>query len=161
MHKRLKGGIMSDKSKLVELSVVELIAAASGRVVTGIDPVGNEDKVSNTLKSMNGYEYDSEKSLADNIYAAFPQYKLKEVTEEFSALMQKWINDGDNLTCIDNSKNAEAMAAIAGIPKTLHVKVKKEDEKAQEVAKKVEPKFTYKESSYASISDWKHRDFFK
>ena len=154
---------MVDKTKLVEISAVELIAAASGRIVTRIDPIDNEDKVRNTLKAMPGYEYYSEKSLADNIYAAFPQYKLKEVVEDFSATMQKWLDDGDDLSVINTAKNAECMAAIAGIPKTLHVKVKKEDEKAKEnvVANesqtKSEATFTYKESSYSSISDWKHR----
>lgn len=152
---------MVNKAQIVELSAVELIAAASGRIVTGINPIENHDKVSNILKTMQGYEYDKEKLLTENIYAAFPQYKLKEATDEFSALMQKWIDRGDDLSFIDNSMNAKIIASSLNIPQTLHVKVNKEEVKAKESVEtkdekqaKSEAKYT---STYSSISDWKHR----
>ena len=60
---------MAEKSKMVELSSIELIGAASGRTITGIHPIDNHDKVSNILRHMTNYEYDNEKSLAENVYA--------------------------------------------------------------------------------------------
>jgi len=149
---------MAAKSKMVELTSIELIGAASGRIITGIHPIDNHDKVANVLRHMTSYEYDNEKTLAENIYKAFPQYKIKEAADKFSSIMQEWIDRGDDLTLINNAITAGFVATDYGIPQTLHIKVKQE-EKAKTKAK-ANASFNYKSTQredLPSVSDWKHR----
>ncbi|MCQ2735249.1 MAG: hypothetical protein MJ212_04815 [Alphaproteobacteria bacterium] len=78
------------KIKNEEFKIEEIISATSGRTVRGVDYVDNYDKIANALINSSDYKYDDKKSLSENIYEAFAQYKLKEVTEKFRALMESW-----------------------------------------------------------------------
>lgn len=153
---------MAEKSKMVELSSIELIGAASGRTITGIHPIDNHDKVSNILRHMTNYEYDNEKSLAENVYAAFPQYKIKEATDKFSSIMKEWIDRGDDLTFINNAITAGFVAAEYDIPQTLHIKVKQEEKAKAETKAHIseQPKEVKSapREDLPSVSDWKHRN---
>lgn len=118
-----------------KFKIEEIISATSERTIRGVDFVENYGKIAYSLINSSDYKYDDEKSLAENIYAAFPQYKLREVTEKFKALMKSWENQGT--TFINNAMNAKIMAMNAGIPQELTVKVR---EKEKEVNSKTENK---------------------
>ena len=120
------------KIKNEEFKIEEIISATSGRTVRGVDYVDNYDKIANALRNSSDYKYDDKKSLVENIYEAFPQYKLKEVTEKFSALMESW--KGQDTTFINNAMNAKVMAINAGIPQVLTIKVKEKEVKKQKAA---------------------------
>lgn len=109
-----------------KFKIEEIISATSGIVINGVDYIDNYDKISRALTEAN--MYDDYKSLPENIYDAFPEYKLKEATEEFRALIKSWKERGDNLTFIDISMNAKGMAADAGIPQELTI----EEDKAKQ-----------------------------
>ena len=105
-----------------KFKIEEIIGAASQRVVTGIDSRENHTKVAHALKNSSNYKYDEQKSLTENIYAAFPEYKLKELVEEFSTLMDSWKEQ--NLSHFDNSINIRGLAVHYRVPLELRLKVK-------------------------------------
>lgn len=116
------------KTKVEKFKIEEIISATSGCVVRNVDLIGNYNKIGDTLRHSEDYKYDYQKSLSENIYAAFPQYKLKEVTEKFEATLKSWKVQGKDETFINNAINATimTMAINAGIPKTLTINVKEE-----------------------------------
>ena len=143
--------------------VEEFIGAISGRIITGINPIENEDNIAYALKRSTTYDYNPDKSLAENICAAFPQFKLKAASDEFSKLMESW--KGQDLTFIDTKPNAILIALTRGVPATFEVtydKNKKPKEKTlPEGPDRTIPKGNIivltGAGSDACISDWKHR----
>lgn len=120
----------SPKIKNEEFKIEEIISAASGVTVKGVDFLDNYDRVSNALRNSSGYQYDDQKSLAENIYTAFPQYKLKEITEKFKTTVKSWKEQNKDQTFIKNAINATlvTMTINAGIPKKLTLSVNEKSE---------------------------------
>lgn len=112
----------NSKTKEEKFKIEEIIAVSSEKTVKGINYIENRDRLSKALKNSAEYKYNEKKSLAENIYAAFPQYKLKELTKEYSTLMEAWKNR--DLTFVDTAKNVKITAAYYQIPQELTIKVK-------------------------------------
>lgn len=118
------------KVKDVEFKIEEIISVTSGITIRGVDFFDNYDKISGAFSNSSDYKYDDQKSLAENIYTAFPQYKLKEITEKFKTTVKSWKEQNQDQTFINNATNATivTMAVNAGIPKKLTLSVNEKSE---------------------------------
>jgi len=118
------------KVKDVEFKIEEIISVTSGITIRGVDFFDNYGKISGAFSSSSDYKYDDQKSLAENIYTAFPQYKLKEITEKFKTTVKSWKEQNQDQTFINNATNATivTMAVNAGIPKKLTLSVNEKSE---------------------------------
>lgn len=108
-------------------TIEEIVSVASRRVVKEVDFFTSCEKISNSLKNSPNYEYDEQKTLAENIYAAFPKYKLEKLTEEF----RNWDDEhrGEYRLLMCNDIKLRAMAERDGIPSKLWITVKEDGSK--------------------------------
>lgn len=143
------------KIKEENFKIEEIISATSGRMVTNVDFFTNRDKITQSLKNSSDYKYDDKKSLAENIYSAFPQYKLREVTEKFGTWMEKegsnWEKERSTesyTALIHNDIRARFMAKSSGIPQNLTIKTKEYDK--EDKSKNVDIKKEIPESDKSS-----------
>ena len=100
--------------------IEELINAISNYPVYGVNSIENKEKISYGLKHSVDYRYDLNKSLAENICAAFPAFHLKAASDDYSRLMNAWKNQ--DLSTIDTSQNIVLMALSRGIPNILSIR---------------------------------------
>ena len=110
------------KTNEEEFKIEEIISITSEKCLKDVNSAQVRQKLYESLKSSTEYTYDENKSLSENIYAAFPEYKLKELTEEYLAKMNSWNNL--DLSFIDKTMHLKFAASRFMIPHVLTIKIK-------------------------------------
>lgn len=124
--------------------IEEIIAVTSGMGMKDVNSPEVREKLHDALKNSTEYKYDDNKSLNENIYAAFPEYKLKELAEEYSTKMNSWYNL--DMAFINKAMHVRFAASRLFIPDKLTIKVKA-DKKEQTSEKK--PLYPKAKNKYA------------
>ena len=114
------------KTEEETFKIEEIVAVTSGRGMKDVNSPRIREKLYEALKNSTEYKYDEEKSLPENIYAAFPQYKLKELTTEYNTKMNSWKDL--SLTLFNPTLLLRFKAEHLMIPDQLTIKVKKSNE---------------------------------
>lgn len=122
------------KAKEEKFKIEEIIAVTSGRGMKDVNSPQVRENLREALKNSTEYKYDEKKSLTENIYEAFPQYKLKELTEEFCTKMNSWA--GQDMAFFNTPMHLKFAASRLLIPNELTIEVKesKKDQKAKDSA---------------------------
>lgn len=132
------------KAEEVKYKIEEIVAVTSERGMKDVNSTKVREKLYEDLKNSTEYKYDENKSLQDNIYAAFSEYKLKELTEEYRTKINSW-HDLD-LALINTTMHLRFAASRLMIPNELTIKVKKN---------KTDTKSKTKENPYSKAKSYK------
>lgn len=103
------------------------VSAATGRIINGIDPIDNYDKVSYILKNAVDYTYDESKSLADNVkdyYTKRGYPAFENVCTRFNNAVADWLKRDGSLYGIDVGKTAVLLATVENVPLNLDIEIK-------------------------------------
>ncbi|MBO6290335.1 MAG: hypothetical protein J6N45_08445 [Alphaproteobacteria bacterium] len=122
----------TSKAKEEKFKIEEIIAVTSGMGMRDVNSPEVRKKMQDALKNSTEYKYDDNKSLTENIYAAFPEYKLKELTEEYSTKMNSW--HSLDMAFINKAMHVKFAASRLFIPDELTIKVKAD--KKEQVSEK-------------------------
>lgn len=103
------------------------VSAATGRIINGIDPIDNYDRVSYILRNAVDYTYDESKSLADNVkdyYTKRGYPAFENVCTRFNNAVADWLKRDGSLYGIDVGKTAVLLATVEDVPLSIEVKIK-------------------------------------